>query len=608
MANGHLTPDQVRHARRVRSKLSTPKALLRVLQDLRYVTREQLQQVLTSNQMRIQLGSLLLELGVMGDAELESALAIQRERPGIKLGQIMIEHHVLDDKAFIEVFSVQLGYPKFSPSAERLDLDLFNMAPLKWYRDSEAVPLGRRDGAVMLALAYPLDQRVVESARKYFGDKLLVGVATSVEITEAIARFEASRMREPSVVLRENVIIQMVDQLINDAAEANASDIHIEPLKDRLRIRFRQDGVLVKYKEFPKDQIAPLTSRIKIMASVDIAERRRHQDGRILFDGKGLSYDIRLSTYVTIHGETIVMRLLRGRNRLLEIRDIGMSPRMLQRYIEDVLDTPSGVVIITGPTGSGKTTTLYGSVSYLNDPKTSIITAEDPVEYVIEGISQCSINPKINLTFEHTLKSILRQDPDVIVIGEVRDNFSADTAIQAALTGHKVLTTFHTEDTIGGLLRLLNMNIEAFLISSTVVSVVAQRLLRKVCPNCAVNQILTPQQTRRLGYGVGEAQGLSFKVGRGCAGCNFLGYSGRVAVFELLVLNEVVKDALIAKRTSYEIWRISAESSGLVTLLEDGIHKALRGQTTFEEILRELPRVAKPRLPEELHRYLGESL
>jgi type IV pilus assembly protein PilB len=281
---------------------------------------------------------------------------------------------------------------------------------------------------------------------------------------------------------------------------------------------------------------------------------------------------------------------------------------MLRRYLEDVLDTPSGVVIITGPTGSGKTTTLYGSVHYLNNPKTSIITTEDPVEYVIEGISQCSIDPKINLTYEDTLKSIVRQDPDIIVIGEIRDVFSAETAIQAALTGHKVLTTFHTEDSIGGLLRLLNMDIEAFLVSSTVVSVVAQRLLRRVCPHCAEDQILTPQQVRRLGYDSRDPQRLRFKVGRGYGSCNFMGYSGRLAVFELLVLNDMVKDALIAHRTSYEIRRISTESTGFVTLLEDGIQKGLRGLTTFDEIIRQVPRLAKPRPLGELRRLLGEDL
>lgn len=261
--------------------------------------------------------------------------------------------------------------------------------------------------------------------------------------------------------------------------------------------------------------------------------------------------------------------------------------------------------MITGPTGSGKTTTLYSCVNYLNDAQTSIITAEDPVEYVVDGISQCSINPKLKVTFEETLRHIVRQDPDVIVLGEIRDRFSADTAIQAALTGHKVLTTFHTEDSIGGLLRLLNMDIEAFLISSTVVCVVAQRLLRRVCKNCAQPYVPTALDLRRLGYESGALAGISFKRGTGCELCRFTGYKGRVSAFELLVLSEVVKDAILSRKTSYEIRRISLESSGLVTLLEDGLVKAARGNTSLQEVLHHLPRLHKARPFADLHRLTG---
>jgi type IV pilus assembly protein PilB len=294
--------------------------------------------------------------------------------------------------------------------------------------------------------------------------------------------------------------VQAVNELISQAAESAISDIHIEPGKKFLRIRFRKDGALVKHRDYPAEMIGPFTNRLKIMSGIDISEKRRHQDGRIVFDYCGNPLDIRVSTYGMIYGESIVMRLLNNRDHLLDIREIGMAPPVVTRYIEDALDSPSGVILITGPTGSGKTTTLYASIQYLNRIETSIITAEDPVEYIIDGITQCSINPKINVTYEDTLKHIVRQDPDVIVIGEIRDLFSAETAIQAALTGHKVLTTFHTEDSIGGLLRLLNMNIEAFLISSTVISVVAQRLVRRLCPHCAKDHPLTPYQMRRLGY------------------------------------------------------------------------------------------------------------
>ena len=283
-----------------------------------------------------------------------------------------------------------------------------------------------------------------------------------------------------------------------------------------------------------------------------------------------------------------------------------MAPRMLERFRDDALNVSSGVLIVPGPTGSGKTTTLYSCVNYLNDMHTSIITAEDPVDTVIDGIAQCSINPKINVTFEETLRHIVRQDPDVIVLGEIRDAFSAETAIQAALTGHKVLTTFHTEDSIGGLLRLLNMDIEAFLISSTVVCVVAQRLLRRVCPQCAQSYTLTTLDLRRLGYDNDTLRGVTFKLGRGCRSCRFTGYRGRVGIFELLVLNEMVKDAILKRQTSYEIRRISLETSGLVTLLEDGLVKAAKGETSIPEVLGNLPRFHKPRPIQQLQRLLGE--
>jgi type IV pilus assembly protein PilB len=299
------------------------------------------------------------------------------------------------------------------------------------------------------------------------------------------------------------------------------------------------------------------------------------------------------------------MRLLNKKGAILDIQQIGMAPRMLDRFVFDALDTPTGVMIITGPTGSGKTSTLYSCVNYLNNINTSIITAEDPVEYVIDGISQCSINQKIGVTFEETLRHIVRQDPDIIVLGEIRDTFSAETAIQAALTGHKVLTTFHTEDSIGGLIRLMNMQIEAFLISSTVVCVVAQRLLRLVCTSCAEPYIPSPAEYSRLGYTAGDLAGANFLIGRGCKDCRFTGFNGRTAIFELLVLNETVKDAILNNKSSADIRRISMETTGLVTLFEDGLVKAARGLVSIREVLRDLPRISRPRTLHELKRVLG---
>ncbi len=283
-----------------------------------------------------------------------------------------------------------------------------------------------------------------------------------------------------------------------------------------------------------------------------------------------------------------------------------MGSNMLSSFLENAVYQPSGVLLVTGPTGSGKTSTVYSCINHIKNPQISIITAEEPVEYVIDGIAQCSIEPSINLTFEETLRHIVRQDPDVIVIGEIRDNSSAEMAMQSALTGHKVLSTFHTEDSIGGLIRLLNMNIAPFLISSTVVSVLAQRLLRRVCESCAIEVTATPIQLQRLGMSAADLHGARFRKGRGCSQCKQTGYKGRLGVFELLVLDELVRDAILEQKTSYEIRQISIEHSGLVTLLEDGLVKAAAGITTLDEVLRCLPKLIKPRPLPEIRRLSGE--
>jgi type IV pilus assembly protein PilB len=606
LENGYITAEQLAHARRVQSKLPSTRSFVKLMRDLRMVTDAQLRSCLQSHRVSARIGDLLVELGYLTPADLKLALGLQKSQPGTKIGAVLIENDLVSEHEVLEVLAFQMGYTHVSSAACVADPQLVRHVPLKWLRVNEAVPIRVEGGTVLVAFARPHDPLVVGAARRVFGENLTVGIAGRRAIEAAISRLETEfRSGTSSASVVDNTTVAIVDGMLADAARDQVSDIHMEPQRDRLRVRFRRDGVLVPYKEFRIDAAASIASRLKVMAGADIGERRRHQDGRILFETSRGKIDIRASFYVTIHGEKIVLRLLNNRETLLNIDEINLLPRMQQRYVEDALEAPSGVVIITGPTGSGKTTTLYASVNHLNDARTSIITAEDPVEYVIDGIGQCSINSRINLSYDETLKHIVRQDPDVIVIGEIRDQFSAETAIQAALTGHKVLTTFHTEDSIGGLVRLLNMNIEAFLISSTVVSVVAQRLVRRVCPECSEDQALTTHEIDRLGCQPKDLAGVTFKVGRGCAACGHVGYRGRVAVFELLVLNEAVKEAVLEKRTSYEIRRISAQTSGLVTLVEDGILKAAMGQTSYEELVRCLPRVMRPRPVPELRRLLG---
>ena len=601
---GLLSEKQAVHASRLRTKLVRPKPLLEIVKELGYVTNEQVTAAIRKNKLSMRIGSLLVELGLISESDLEAAFQIQRaSKTPQKLGEVLVTNNFIKEFKLLEALSLQLGYPFVDPRFTNLDISLLHQVPVAYRSKAAYVPIERQDHQVVVAFANVLDMEDQDEARTIFPEGILPAIATRESIVETYQRFERGSQAKESV--DDDSASGIVERIILDAIDLDVSDIHMEPLPDRLRIRFRRDGVLEPYKDLPREIIPNISSRIKIMCKADIAEKRRHQGGRILFEYPGGELDMRASFYVTIHGEAIVLRLLNRQGNLIDISSIGMYPRILKRFIDGALSRPSGVVIITGPTGSGKTTTVYSCIHHLNTPLLSIITAEEPVEYVIPGISQCSIDPKINLTFEETLRHIVRQDPDVILIGEIRDNYSAEVAVQAALTGHKVLTTFHTEDSIGGLIRLMNMDIEAFLISSTVVSVVAQRLLRRVCPECSQPYKPTPGELQLFGYTQATIQGSNFRKGAGCAHCRYTGYRGRVAVFELLILDEMVRAAILERRTSFDIRKIALESAGLVTLFEEGLVKASEGLTSLEEVMRCLPLVLKPRPLEQTRRLLG---
>ena len=605
---GVISAEQLSYAQRVHGKLHSSKTLIDVLQELEFVNREEVVRTLRKNSLSIRIGDFLVELGYLRKSDVLAALNLQKEGTERKmLGDILIENGFIEERRLIEVLSFQLGFPVAELEFRKLDRKLFAKAPFQFFRDALFVPFAMEQGVASVAFANPLEKGSREAAESLFGSSLRPAIASKKSILAAIAQAENSAGNQGLSTPDESTVVGIINKLFDDAMTQGASDIHIEPLKDRLRIRLRHDGIMMPHLELPLDIAPQLSSRIKVMAQADIAEKRRHQDGRILYESRlhGFNLDLRVSFFITIFGEKIVLRLLSKKDTILDIRQIGMAPRMLEQFMTEALETPSGVMIITGPTGSGKTSTLYGCVSHLNNINTSIVTAEDPVEFVIEGVSQCSINAKIGVSFEETLRHIVRQDPDIIVLGEIRDPFSAETAIQAALTGHKVLTTFHTEDSIGGLLRLMNMQIEAFLISSTVVCVVAQRLLRLVCNDCAESYVPTPAEYGRLGYSAADLTGAEFRIGHGCKQCRFTGYRGRTAIFELLVMNEAVKEAILLNRSSSEIRRISMETSGMVTLFEDGLVKAAKGLVSIQEVLRDLPRISLPRPLNELRRILG---
>ncbi len=601
----NITEEQAAHAARIQSKLSSSRTMLDILKELGFATEDQIRHSIRINQISMRIGDLLVEIGVINKEKLTAAFEIQKkEGKGKKIGEVLVEQKFITEKKLIDTLSLQLGYPFIDPSYMTLDKSLFTMGNPKWFKNYHFVPVKREGDEILIAFSDPLDQHDIKGAVDIFGPAIKPAIASHSAIQRAIEK-NSSGAQSASDIADSSSVVGIVNIILISAVEEGASDIHIEPLRDKLQVRFRQDGILIHFNDYPPDVILPLTSRLKILSGTDIAEKRRHQGGRISYECKGQELDLRASFYATIYGEKIVLRILNNIDQLIPINEIGMQPKMLKRFLSDALDVPSGVMLVTGPTGSGKTSTVYSCINHLNNPQTSIVTAEEPVEYVVDGIAQCSINPKINLTFEETLRHIVRQDPDVIVIGEIRDNYSADVAVNAALTGQKVLTTFHTEDSIGGLIRLMNMDIEAFLISSTVVCVLAQRLLRRVCIECGEEYKPSLDELRRFGYSNRDITNSAFKKGPGCSACRHTGYKGRIAVFEMLILNEKVRDAILNSKSSFYIRKLSMESSGLVTLLEDGLLKAATGETTIDEVFRCIPRLINPRPLAEIKRLSG---
>lgn len=601
---GILSPEKARTASRVKSKLPPDKPMVQILKDLNYAGDQDLKEILRSGTLPLRIGDLLVEFGYLAPEKLRAALDIQTSHPEKQLGQIIIEHQFMSEHDFLDALSVQLGYPFVNLSVDVPDIELLGQVPLKWCQTHHFLPVKTRDNKIIVAFADPFNTSSINSAKKLYGDSMEVAIASPVSIEKFLENVASGRFTR-SEKIDENTARGIVDTVIGAGILEGASDIHMEPFKDKLQVKFRIDGILVLHKEFSREVIPMVTARIKVLCKANIAEKRRHQDGRMGFDFRGSRYDLRASFYAAVFGEKVVLRILNRIDQIIPIEQIGMQPKMLTRYIRDVLGVPSGVLIITGPTGSGKTTTLYSSIKHIRTPEISIITAEDPVEYVMEGITQCSIDPKINLTYEETLRHVVRQDPDVIVIGEIRDNFSAEIAVHAALTGHKVLTSFHTEDSISGLIRLMNMNIEAFLISSTVVCVLSQRLLRKVCRHCEKPFKPSAGELRLLNFVPRDIARYEFKKGAGCRACNYTGYKGRVAVFEMLVLNEHVREAILNHKSSFDIRQISIETTNLVTLMEDALSKAAAGITTLDEIFRCVPRLIPPRSISEINRLSG---
>jgi len=552
---------------------------------------------------RKKLGDLLVEAKVITSQQLMDALEIQRSS-GKKLGRILVEHNFTTEENIISALCYQLGLNRVHLHRVKPDRELLEKVPESLLRRHEVFPIEIKGGKVLLAMSDPLNLAAIQDLEMALGMEVTIVISSGKEIQTAIQRhyglpdsmdgFYGENEQgltaffdldaPPEGTLDEAPVIKAVNTIINQAVKDEVSDIHIEPRAKDVRVRFRIDGVLREVMTLNKSILPPLVSRVKIMAEMDISEKRLPQDGRIQVKSCGRSVDLRVSTLPTIFGEKIVIRLLDKENQILSLEHLGFRPVLMEKF-RAMLAVPYGMILITGPTGSGKTTTLYAALNEINDIGRNIVTVEDPVEYVLPGINQVQTNYKTGLDFAAGLRSILRQDPDVIMIGEIRDRETATIAVRAATTGHLVFSTLHTNDAPGTITRLIDMGVEPFLVASSVVGVMAQRLVRRICPHCIEDYEIPPGARERIYLGVTEDELLVLKRGRGCSACGFTGYKGRIAVHELLVLDSKARE-LILKKASAEAIREQVITDGMETLFQDGIEKVKSGITTVQEVLR----------------------
>lgn len=556
------------------------------------------------------LGNILLEQNALTEAQLQEGLLVQREK-GIKLGEALVQLRFLNKEGILKAISYQLGMPYLNKiNVDSIAGDLVQEVPINFAKKNDIIPLAKHDSFVEVAMANPVNLSALDDLRLLFHLPVKPYIASSSDITDAInsvynrssgedrsvmGNFDednleniSHELEEPQDLLDsddEAPIIRLVNSLLFRAVKQKASDIHVEPFEKDLVVRFRIDGVLYDIMRPPKRVQNSVISRIKIMADLNIAEKRLPQDGRIRIKIAGKDIDIRVSTLPTSFGESVVMRLLDKAKVLLDLTEIGVTGTYLQQ-MNNLIQHKHGIILVTGPTGSGKTTTLYAMLSQINQPDIKIITVEDPVEYQLQGINQIQVNPKINLTFATGLRSILRQDPDVVMIGEIRDRETAEIAIQASLTGHLVISTLHTNDSASAATRLIDMGVEPFLVSSSVIGVIAQRLVRTLCSQCKEPYAPTEEFNAKL---LGSTQGLEMPKlvyrAKGCSVCMDTGYSGRTGIHEIMMVDDDIR-ALIMESTAANLIKKTAMKKGMKTLREVGAEKVLSGETSLEEVLR----------------------
>jgi type IV pilus assembly protein PilB len=539
------------------------------------------------------LGELLLSSGVVDEAQLREAQAYQRNG-GVRLGEALVKLGFADEAAIARALARQQGLPFVDLDKGRISEALIARIPAEIAREQGLVPLMEKGGKLIVAVDDPLKRILADQLQFMLGGEVACALCTPGALKRALDRYYGvasedsvarSMQAESGGDANDAPIIRLVTRMFHQALEMRASDIHVEPGHGRVRIRYRVDGMLRSVAEHPAHLHAPLVSRLKIMASMDIAEKRKPQDGRIGLEIEGRTIDVRASILPSNHGESIVMRLLDRSKSLISLRELGFEDSDY-KWFRRVIRRPNGIVLVTGPTGSGKTTTLYAALSELNRPDVKIITAEDPVEYHIRGINQVQVNPKIGLSFARILKAMLRAAPNIILVGEIRDPETAEIAIQAALTGHLVFSTLHTNDAASALTRLVDIGIKPFLVSASIQAVIAQRLVRRLCAECAQEYAPAQGELEALGLDPRLLAGRRLRRPRGCRACEGTGYRGRVALFELLEMDNALRELCFRGASLDEVRRSAASTGALHGLLADGARKVVDGRTSLVEVMR----------------------
>lgn len=554
---------------------------------------------------KVRLGDILLDLNVFTAEQLNEALEEQKQT-GEKLGRILVNRGIVTELQLIMALEHTLGIPHVQLSKVNIDLEAVKLLSPKMIRQFKVLPISYTHNTLTLAVVDPMDQEAIQDVRMATGLDIIPVLAGEKDMDTAIRQFLAFRLdpniekvlgeltqdrqletgdKLPSVlkVDEDAPVIRMVNSILIQAVHGRASDIHVEPQELDLRIRFRIDGDLFEVLSLPKKIQAAVISRLKIMSNMDIAEKRISQDGRFRMNIDGHEIDFRVSTLPISNGEKAVLRILDRNSNLTRIHQLGLTPRNKERILT-LAQRPYGMVLVSGPTGSGKTTTLYSILNEINSVESNIITLEDPIEYSLTGINQVQINPKAGLTFASGLRSILRQDPDIIMVGEIRDLETAGLAVQAALTGHLVLSTLHTNSALGSIARLRDIGMEGFLLASSLAGVIAQRLVRQLCSNCREPYILDEETAQKLD--IPEEAGQEFYHAMGCPMCRQLGYQGRIALHEILILDTELRAMISREEGSDDAFEKAAIREGMRTIKEDGLCKAKQGLTSLEEVMK----------------------